>query len=54
MSQCVSLFQCILYAGLWEKQLRIEFNVAQPDGSPVVAINAWFAVRTEETGHGVC
>jgi len=49
-----TLSLCILYTGLWEKQLSIEFNVAQPDGSPPLAINAWFALRrTAETGHGV-
>jgi len=52
--QWVSLSQCIFYTRLWEKQLSIKFYVAQPDGSPPVAINAWFALRrTAETGHGV-
>jgi len=47
------LSPCILYTGLWEKQWSMEFNVAQPDGSTPVAINAWFALRrTMETGHG--
>lgn len=54
VSQFLFLSLCILYTGLWEKQLSIEFNVAQPDGRSVVAINAWFALMTEETGHGVC
>jgi hypothetical protein len=51
VSQWLSLL--ILFTPLWEKQLSIEFNVAQPDGIPPVAINARFALRTKETGHGV-